>query len=248
VLVGHSMGGWCRSCKHESSEAFWHTMSDHQFAELNADEDVVRALAGTFFFSPSPSVRRVVTMGTPHRGSEFSNGVTQWLGHKLITLPNKMLKGRNELIARNRDFFRSGAPLGITTSIDSLSPDSPVLPALLSAAPGPWVSYHNVVGREPDLSWWRKHLIGDGDGVVSLSSARLDDMRQLRSQIIVPADHVSVHRHPQSILEVRRVLFEQLAELEEFPNSYGTQVADSRTGTQLPSLVVPAAAAETTRW
>ena len=68
--------------------------------------------------------------------------------------------------------------------------------------------------------------MGDGDGVVSLTSARLDDMRQLRSQVIVPADHISVHRHPQSILEVRRVLIEQLAELEHFPQSYDAAVAD----------------------
>ena len=49
--------------------------------------------------------------------------------------------------------------------------------------------------------------------------------RNLRSQIIVPADHSNVHRHPESILEVRRILFEQLAELQDFPNSYGQQVA-----------------------
>ena len=169
-------------------------------------------------------MRRVVTLGTPHRGSEFSNGMTRWLGHKLITLPSKMLKGRNQLLAQNPDFFRPGSPIDITTSIDSLSPDSPMLPVLLTATPGPWVSYHNVVGREPDPGW-RQYFVGDGDGVVSLTSARLDDMPQLRSQIIVPADHVSVHRHPQSILEVRRVLFEQLAELQNFPNREGTAVA-----------------------
>jgi pimeloyl-ACP methyl ester carboxylesterase len=229
VLVGHSMGGLVSKLQTvESSQDFWHTMSDREFAALDADDDVVRALAGTFFFSPSPSVRRVVTLGTPHRGSEFSNGVTQWLGQKLITLPKKMMQRRDELLARNPDFFRPNAPLDIKTSIDSLSPASPVLPVLLAAAPGPWVAYHNVVGRDPDPGW-RKYLVGDGDGVVSLASARLDEMRQLRSQIIVPADHITVHRHPQSILEVRRVLFEQLAELEQFPNWCGTQVADGRS-------------------
>jgi hypothetical protein len=35
----------------------------------------------------------------------------------------------------------------------------------------------------------------------------------------VPADHISVHRHPQSVLEVRRILFEQVAELKLFPGS-----------------------------
>jgi triacylglycerol esterase/lipase EstA (alpha/beta hydrolase family) len=226
VLVGHSMGGLVSKLQTvESADAFWRTMSDHPFAELNADEDMVRSLAGMFYFRPNPAVRRVVTLGTPHRGSEFANEATRWLGEKVIKLPAKILDGRNQLIARNRGFFRSNAPLDITTSIDSLDPDSPVLPVLLSATPGPWVAYHNVVGRDPDPGW-REYLVGEGDGVVSLDSARLDQMRQLRSQIIVSADHISVHRHSQSILEVRRVLFEQLAELEDFPNSYGSQIAE----------------------
>jgi len=41
----------------------------------------------------------------------------------------------------------------------------------------------------------------------------------------VPSDHVNVHRHPQSILEVRRVLLEQLAELENFPSEQAAPVA-----------------------
>jgi pimeloyl-ACP methyl ester carboxylesterase len=225
VLVGHSMGGLVSKLQSvESEDAFWHTMSDRPFADLNADPDTVRTLAGMFYFRPSPSVRRVVTLGTPHRGSEFANEVTRWFGQKLITLPAKMLEGRSQLIANNRRYFRANAPLDITTSIDSLDPNSPVLPVLLSATPGPWVAYHNVVGRDPDPGW-REYFVGDGDGVVSLASARLDDMRQLRSQIIVPADHISVHRHPQSILEVRRVLFEQLTELESFPGTNPVQIA-----------------------
>jgi hypothetical protein len=208
----------------ESEEAFWRTMSERPFSELNADPEEVRSLATMFYFRPNPSVRRVVTLGTPHRGSEFSNDVTRWLGNKLIKLPHRMLNGRGELLARNRGYFRPDAPLDIQTSIDSLSPHSPVLPVLLAAPPGPWVGYHNVVGRDPDAGW-REYLVGEGDGVVSLTSARLDEVRQLRSQIIVPADHISVHRHPQSILEVRRVLFEQLAELQEFPHASGSRVA-----------------------
>ena len=37
-----------------------------------------------FFFEPSPSIRRVVTIATPFRGSKFSNQTTQWLLDKLI--------------------------------------------------------------------------------------------------------------------------------------------------------------------
>lgn len=217
VLVGHSMGGLVSKMQTvDSGEAFWKTTSDHPFAELKADDDVTRSLANAYFFDPSPSVRRVVTIGTPHRGSQFANSTTRWLGHKLITLPAQMLMGRQQLLAMNKDFFRRDSPIEITTSIDSLAPESPILPALLTAQPAPWLAYHNVVGREPDLGW-RRWFVDDGDGVVSLASARLDDMPQLRSQIVVPSDHVNVHRHPQSILEVRRVLLEQLAELENFP-------------------------------
>jgi hypothetical protein len=228
VLVGHSMGGLVSKLQTvESADAFWKTMSDQPFSKLTADDDTVRALASTYFFRPNPSVRRVVTLGTPHRGSEFSNEVTRWLGKKLISFPNKMLEGRSHLMANNRGYFRRGAPFDIKTSIDSLAPDSPLLPVLLTAAPAPWVSYHNVVGLDPEPGW-REYLVGAGDGVVSLASARLDELKQLRSQIVVPADHISVHRHPQSVLEVRRVLLEQVAELEQFPSDSYIQQASGR--------------------
>ncbi len=226
VLVGHSMGGLVSKLQTvESAGAFWQTMSERPFAELDADEETVRTLASTFYFRPNPSVRRVVTIGTPHRGSEFANGATRWLGAKLITVPRKMLEGRDRLLARNREFFRTDAPLDIKTSIDSLAPESPLLPVLLSADPGPWVRYHNVVGHDPEAGW-REYLVGEGDGVVSLASARLDEMEQLRSQVIVPADHISVHRHPQTILEVRRILLDQLAELRQFPTGSHYEVAN----------------------
>jgi pimeloyl-ACP methyl ester carboxylesterase len=225
VLVGHSMGGLIAKLQTvESADDFWKTNSDHAFAELKADPDTVRALATTYFFRPNPSVRSVITLGTPHRGSPFSNDLTRWAGDKLIMLPRKMLESQDQLVAQNHEYFRKNAPFEIKTSIDSLSTHSPMFPPLLAAAPGPWVAYHNVVGRDPNPGW-KKYIVGDGDGVVPLASARLDDAPNLRSQIIVPSDHSNVHRHPESILEVRRILFEQLAELQDFPNSNGQQVA-----------------------
>jgi hypothetical protein len=168
VLVGHSMGGLVSKMQSvDSGEAFWKTTSDRPFAELVADDDVARSLANAYFFNPSPSVRRVVTIGTPHRGSQFANGTTRWLGRKLISLPTKMLTGRQQLLAANRGFFRANSPIEITTSIDSLAPDSPILPVLLEAKPGPWIAYHNVVGRAADLGW-RQLFTDEGDGVVSL--------------------------------------------------------------------------------
>ncbi len=234
VLVGHSMGGLVAKLQTvESADAFWKANSEHPFSQLKADPDTVRALATTYFFRPNPSVRRVITLATPHRGSPFSNDVTRWAADEVIKLPRKMLEGHDKLLAQNHNFFRPDAPVETNTSIDSLSPHSPLLLPLLTAMPGPWVSYHNIVGHDPNPGW-RKYIVGDGDGVVSLASARLDNTPQLRSQIVVPADHSDVHRHPESILEVRRILFEQIAELQEFPNSYGEQQVAERN--QAPPL------------
>jgi len=212
VLVGHSMGGLVSKLQTvDSGNQFWNLLSDRPFSELDADPEMRESLARTFFFDPNPSIRRVVTIGTPHRGSEFANDATRWLGRKLIRIPNKILQGRNQLVSRNPDYFRPDAPLNINTSIDSLAPDSPLLPVLLSAQHASWVQYHNVMGEVPNKGFTSWIVDGEGDGVVTLENARLDNVS---SQIIVPADHVSVHRHPQSIMEVRRILLQHVSELK----------------------------------
>ncbi len=214
VLVGHSMGGLVSRLQTvDSGDQFWRTNTDQPFEALDADPDVRQALAQSYFFQPSPSVRRVVTIGTPHQGSEFANGFTRWVSAKAIEAPMQLLNGQRQLFARNRDYFRPDSALAIRTSVDSLDPTSPWLPVLSTADPGPWVDYHNIVGRVPENSF-KGMLTREGDGIVAIESARLDGQSRLKSQIVVPADHLSVHRHPQSILEVRRILFQQLADLQ----------------------------------
>jgi pimeloyl-ACP methyl ester carboxylesterase len=241
ILVGHSMGGLVSRLQTvDSGNEFWRTLSDKPFTELQADPEIRDDLAETFFFDPNPSIRRVVTIGTPHRGSEFSNDFTKWLGRKLITVPSKLMHGRNQLASRNPDYFLPSAPLSVTNSIDSLSPKSPVLPVLLEAPTGPWVKHHNIIGQAPREGFTNQvsmYFAGEGDGVVSLESARLD---AAASQIVVAADHMSVHRHPQSILEVRRILLQNVAELQSFPYNAPVQHAASQgtpgSGAQLPEL------------
>jgi hypothetical protein len=223
VLVGHSMGGLVSKLQSvDSGDRFWDILSERPFDELQADPDVKQALGGTFFFAPNPSIGRVITIGTPHRGSDFSNDFTRWLGGKLIRIPSMILHGRHQLVARNPDYFRPSAPLDVRTSIDSLSPNSPLLPVLLDAPSGPWVKYHNIMGNAPQKGFTGWLMPDNGDGVVSLASAKVENAQ---SQIVVPADHTSVHRHPQSILEVHRILRKHVEELRRFP--YG--VTDSST-------------------
>jgi hypothetical protein len=83
---------------------------------------------------------------------------------------------------------------------------------VLLASPRPaWVKYHNIVGKIPETGLIGR-VVGGTDGVVSATSAHLDNVE---SEIVVNADHSSIHRHALSVLEVQRILLTHLAELKE---------------------------------
>jgi hypothetical protein len=214
VLVGHSMGGLVSRLQTlPSGEDYWKIVSDKPFTLVKAEPEVRQRLAGCFFFEPNPSIRRVVTIGTPHRGSKFSNQTTQWLATKLIDLPKTLMESQAALFRDNADLFRDSSLLKIKNSIDSLAPTAPIFPVMLASRHPPWVRYHNIIG----LVSYRGllgSLVNGTDGVVSRESAHLDDAE---SELVVPADHTTVHTHPLAVLEVRRILLEHLAELRGVP-------------------------------
>jgi len=212
VLVGHSMGGLVSIMQTlASGDDFWSILSDRPFEELRADPEVRAEIAQTVFFEPSAAVREVITIGTPHRGSTFANEYTRFLARKLIRLPSRMLWVTQHAMLENPGFFRDTELLTISTSVDSLAPNSPIFPAMLSAKRAPWVSYHNIVGVVPEDSFWRR-FSDTGDGVVDFESAHREDFQ---SELVVDADHMTVHAHPRTILEVRRILLEHLSEVRE---------------------------------
>lgn len=211
VLIGHSMGGLVSRLQTlESGDDFWHLISDHSFEEVQADPKVKQQMAKVLFFHPNPSIRRVITIATPHRGSKFSNDATQWLLRKLIELPSLVIQSQDAFYRENKELLKDDRVLKIKTSVDSLAPDSPVFPVMIEAQRAPWVKYHSIIGLVP-----AKGLVGQlaagTDGVVAYESAHMDDVE---SELTVPADHSSVHSHPRAVLEVRRILQEHLDEVE----------------------------------
>jgi pimeloyl-ACP methyl ester carboxylesterase len=217
VLVGHSMGGLVsRMQTLDSGNDFWSIVSDKPFHLVKAEPVVREDLEKMFFFQPNPSIRRVVTIGTPHRGSSFASSTTRWLGAKLIAMPAMFVQRRQQFRKENAELFRPDTKLfEVSTSIDSLAADSPILPAMLQARKAPWTRYHNIVGQAPPDGYLRRFSEEQGDGIVEYSSAHLDDVD---SEIVVPADHVNVHRHPLAVLEVQRILLAQLEELRRQPS------------------------------
>lgn len=214
VLIGHSMGGLVAQMQTiDSRDDFWKLVGNEPIESIKADEEVRQRMRDCFYFRPNPSIRRVVTIGTPHRGSAFSNNFTQWLTSKLITLPSAIAEGSERLFAENKKGLPKNSILTIRTSIDSLSPESPMFDTMLASRRPPWVKFHNVIGVVPNNGLFGRIAAGT-DGVVARESAHLDNAE---SEIIVAADHTTVHAHSKTVLEVRRVLLEHLAELDGFP-------------------------------
>lgn len=209
VLVGHSMGGLLAEMQTlDTGDRLWAAFSDHPFEELKVDDETRERLRQTLFLQPNQNVRHVITIGTPHHGSYFANDYTRWLGRQFIKLPEVMVNTTQEVLRDNPGFFRETDFLTVNTSIDSLSPQSPVFPVLLSAQRAPWTEYHNIIGRVEEGILERYAAGNDpegSDGIVSCKSARIE---YATSEIEVKADHVNIHRNPRTILEVRRILLE----------------------------------------
>jgi hypothetical protein len=210
VLVGHSMGGLLSDLQALSSgDDYWKLVAKEPLDQLKADPEVREKLRQTFYFEPNPSIRRVVTIGTPHRGSPFSDQTAQWMAEKLVRGLQKIVP--DKIFRDNSGAFVDGSLIKVDTSIDSLSPHSPILPVMLAAHRMPWVKYHNIVG-DYAMPWYMKPFEQEGDGVVPITSAKVD---YAASEIVVPADHTTVHAHPAAVLEVRRILLDHLADLRQ---------------------------------
>lgn len=214
VLVGHSMGGLiARQLTMESDDSFWKILSDRPFEELKGEQETIDRLRATYFFQPLPSVSRVVTIGTPHHGSRFANETTRWLGQKLITLPQTVTNEYLELAKQNEEIFQNTKPFTISTSIDSLAPGSPFVQQMLGSKTGPYVKYHNIIGRIDSQSFWSELFKSDPtDGVVSVESATIHGVE---SETFVNAEHQRIHQHPRAILDVKRILYDHLIERGE---------------------------------
>lgn len=206
VLVGHSMGGLVSKLQAiNSGDEFWKVVSDKPFSELKGDAAAREKLRQVVYFEPNPSVRRVITIATPHHGSKVANDTTRWIGRTIITLPAMFMQTGEALVRDNPSFFRHPELLTASmTSIDSLAPESPFFAASFRAQAAPWVKFNNIVGKvSQQQAGLLGTIAGEGDGVVDLKSAHFE---LAESEITVPADHSAVHRHPKAVLEVMNIL------------------------------------------
>lgn len=206
VMVGHSMGGLVsRLLTADSGDDFWQLASARPFDSLRVSEATREELQRLFFFARQPNVERVVFLATPHRGSALSPSLPARLAARFIKLPRRLTWASVDLAREEPGAWPPLSDGQLANSLDLLAPGSPALELLAARPKPPSVHFHSILGEALG------HGEAGSDGVVPYTSAHLD---AAESEVIVPANHLTVHHHPRAVLEVQRILLDHLRQVQ----------------------------------
>lgn len=211
VLIGHSMGGViARLLVSTSDEELWTTFQDKyvpEGAELDREDERLNRLLR---FSPMPQVERAIFIAAPHRGTPFaSNRIARWAAN-LVRLPLALLHEFEDVMqsATNIDSGdKERQTFHVPNSIEQLRESDPLIQATAQLPISPDVCFHSIIARRRATG----PLEDSDDGVVPYRSAHLAGAR---SELVIVSGH-SVQETPQAILEIRRILHEDIAEMAE---------------------------------
>jgi pimeloyl-ACP methyl ester carboxylesterase len=205
VIVGHSMGGLhAKMMVVDSGEAIWDSIAQVPIEQMRMRPRTRQLMARATHFRPLPFVTRVIFIATPHRGSVIASLGVGRAASLLVREPPEITAVHEEAVRLNPGGFRPEYAKKVPTTIDLLEPSSPTLQALEQLRPPCWVSRHTIAGDiHPSV------IGGRDDCVVSVASARQPGVV---TELLVPASHTKVHRHPETIREVEAILRMHLEE------------------------------------
>jgi pimeloyl-ACP methyl ester carboxylesterase len=201
VLVGHSLGGLVAQLQVSYSyDILWQHAARQPMEAVRAPTQMLAQLRSSFYFDPSPLVKRVVFVATPHHGSGMARRLVGRAASKLVHYSPGEEDDYRRLMDCNRDVFREFLWEKKPTALDLLEPDNPFLNALAQMPISHCVRYHSIIG-DPIIT-----LDGQGsDGVVPVSSARLPGSC---SERFVCARHSRVNKADECVDELARILRE----------------------------------------
>lgn len=204
VVIGHSQGGLLtKMLAIDNGSLFWDHISDKPFDQIQVSPDTRALLERSVFFKPLPFVKRVVFISTPHHGAMLAaEQWILWLGTKLITLPQTMIRGFAQAATATGDEKLTAVLRRPPTAIDNMNPNNPGLKILASIPVASHIPAHSIIAVKGD----GPKEEGD-DGVVAYQSAHIDEAV---SEKVVRWGH-SCQGRPEVIEEIRRILMEHLA-------------------------------------
>nr|WP_255699458.1 alpha/beta fold hydrolase [Luteimonas sp. Y-2-2-4F] len=209
VLIGHSMGGVIsRLMASSAGDRLW----DAVLAEREIDDGrLARArprLQPVLGFEPFPGVERAIFIAAPHRGTAVAGSRVGRFLSRLVRLPITVLEGFGDAVQALSGEPGAGEPR-LPNSIDNLDANDPFVRAAADLPISPAVRYHSIVARTRAAG----ALEDSDDGLVPYRSAHLPGAV---SERVIVSGH-SVQRSAEAILEIRRILHEDLRETGDAP-------------------------------
>ena len=199
VLVGHSLGGLLAQLQVTYSEdRLWQAIADQPLEAVQATPEMRMRLARLFYFDPVPTVRRVVFVGTPFRGSSEASRVVGRVSSQLVRFGGEEASEYRQLMEDNRDIFNPYLWRSRPTTVDMLEPDSPILRVMETLPTSAGVRTHTIIGTGAP-----RVLREPSDGVVSASSAQ---KAGVLSERYVDATHSGLLRSSETVAELARIL------------------------------------------
>jgi pimeloyl-ACP methyl ester carboxylesterase len=203
VVIGHSQGGLLtKLTATHTGDQLWHAFNTNRLEDLPLSEEQRASIRRLSVFEPLPSVKRVVFISTPHRGSFKASVLVANLIRRLVTLPRKIAREGTDLMKLTES---SNLPKEMRrktlTSLDGMSPRNPVALKVADLPVAPGIKAHSIIAIQTSGDYHKGN-----DGIVKYTSAHVD---YVESEFIVHSFH-SCQDKPETIEEVRRILHEHL--------------------------------------
>ncbi len=208
VFIGHSMGGvLARLLVTSSGDVLWNDLLANYDLKGERLKRVETKLGPLLHFTAEPNVERAIFIAAPHKGTDIAGNRVGRLIGRLVRLPITIL-GKFEdvfLTLQESESANTTTKLQVPNSIDNLKASDPFVKAAGALPITPGLKYHSIIAqRKPDVP-----LLQSDDGLVPYWSAHLDGAV---SEKVIISGH-SVQETPQAVLEIRRILREDLKEV-----------------------------------
>jgi len=211
VFIGHSMGGViARLMLSDSGEVLWNNLRERYNLQGERLARVEAKLGPVLHFTPQPNVERAIFLASPHKGTDAAGNRLGRLIGRLVRLPLTILGAFGDAFMAlqdpdDNDGKKPKEPV-VTNSIENLKASDPFIKASSALPIVPGLKYHSIIAK-------RKAEVPtpeSDDGLVPYWSAHLDGAL---SEKVIVSGH-SVQETPEAVLEVRRILRQDLHEVE----------------------------------
>lgn len=209
VFIGHSMGGvLARLLVTSSGDVLWDQLLANYELKGERLKRVEAKLGPLLHFSAEPNVERAIFIAAPHKGTDIAGNRLGRLIGRLVRLPITILgKFEDVFQTLQQAEAQSAQPtkLQIPNSIDNLKASDPFVKAAGALPIMPGLKYHSIIAQRK----LEVPLAQSDDGLVPYWSAHLDGAV---SEKVIISGH-SVQETPQAVLEIRRILREDLKDV-----------------------------------